>query len=118
MDFTLAHLWLAYQVHTGGDANLERWMDLADKLQNPATTKAPWRASDLLKRWGVQRYRNGKERLIEDIKADFRQALVKKVAAMIAQTEPPQSLVPQPSFSSAPPPAGKRCANDDMPSEI
>ena len=119
MDFLQAQQWLAKQVHLGGDTHIQVCLDLASRLQNLGITQKEWLAPELLKQWGVKRYLKRKDRPLEDIKADFRQALVKKVATIIARREgeAPQPRISEPSSSSAPPPAAKRCANDEFPSE-
>ena len=104
MDFAQAVTWLQNQSDASDNKNLGMCKTLMNQFQNPAATKDMWtRNSALLKGWGVQRCKNRKDRPLEDIKTDFRQALVKKVAALIAQTQaeaaPPR--MPPASSSSA-----------------
>ena len=65
----------------------QRCVYLLSVMDNPQATQTAWRKSTLLQQWGVPRRHNtgtlmGKDRPLEDIKADFRKAFVREVTRL------------------------------------
>ena len=65
----------------------ERCLHLLTALQNPNTKKEVWRESVLLKAWDVKRQYQGeggkwKDRPVDELKKDYRQALLDEVARL------------------------------------